>query len=482
MAALTNGAGRPDDAVGGLRPRHNGADRDAHETTRLLNDDLDGTRIVEPIRDSWSGAEDFNDVVWWRRPSIYWLIGPFFLYTLAFGGIIVPKLNLIIDLICREYFADQTSKDPSLVFPPVLLGGDNKECQIPPVQKMAAKMTLIMNLVVGLLSALSAPKLGQLSDRFGRTKWLALSSCGGILAEIVTILAVKFPNSIDYRWLILGAMSILRQRLHSAFQARVAIGYLHACLFTGLALGPILSAKFIRFTGNDLISIFYAALACHIFFVLFVLFVLPESVSRRRQLLSREKHEKEIEARGGDGSWLSSLRHKHPLAPLKILYTKHPGATSRFRLNIISLALIDMILLGAAMGAGTVVILYSEYVFKWSNYESSHPRLLFAKTEVFFVMGGIMTAFGGMGSATIQASLTKHVPPEKGGGALMFNGLYHATLETYPQAIFILLTSLFGVSLVASAICTFERMSPPLSRSPQAVTTPSSAVEEELLI
>lgn len=27
-------------------------------------------------------------------PQVYWLLGPYFLFTLAFGGIIVPKLNL----------------------------------------------------------------------------------------------------------------------------------------------------------------------------------------------------------------------------------------------------------------------------------------------------------------------------------------------------------------------------------------------------
>lgn len=429
----------------------------------------------------------------------------------------------------------------------MVLGGDNEQCQILPVQKAATKMTLVMSLVVGLLSALSAPKLGHLSDRYGRTKWLALSSCGGVLAEIVTIIAAKFPDVVDYRWIILGSVfdgmtgsftagTILGQSYASdctpPSKRGVAIGYLHACLFTGLALGPLLSAKFILLTGGGLISVFYLALACHIFFVLFVLLVLPESVSQKRQMLSREKHAKEVESREDSGTWLGSLRHKNPLAPLRILYTKHPGATSRFRLNIISLALVDMVLLGAAMGAGTVIILYSEYVFKWDNYDSSRyvslvstvrafvlmavlplinyifrtrpaarRRLLspgpiveanrgcdnldlwlirtalisdiigsvgyfLSASAPFFVMSGVITAFGGLGSATIQASITKHVPPEKVGqllGAigllhglarvaapLMFNGLYHATLDTYPQAVFILLASLFTVSLTAS--------------------------------
>ncbi|KEZ41385.1 hypothetical protein SAPIO_CDS7508 [Scedosporium apiospermum] len=576
MGGLSTGAERD-----GRGPNPNNIGNDVTETTRLLDGATSNATSVGP-RYTWAGAEDFDGHPWWRKPSVYWLVGPFFLYTLAFGGIIVPKLNLIISLICREYFADQTSKNPGLVFPPVILGGNNEECQISPVQKTATKMTLVMNLAVGLLSAISAPKLGHLSDRYGRAKWLALSSCGGIIGEIITIVAAKFPDVVDYRWIILGSVfdgltgsftagTILGQSYASdctpPSKRSVAIGYLHACLFTGLALGPILSAKFIKHTGNELVSIFYVALGCHVFFVLFVLFVLPESVSKRRQLLSREKYSKELEARGEDNSWLSSLRHRNPFAPLRILYNKHPSATSRFRRNIISLALVDMVLLGAAMGAGTVIILYSEYVFKWDNYRSSQfvslvstvrafvlmailplinyifrtrpaarrRRLFpgrvvetnkgcdeldiwlirtalisdvlgatgyfFASTEPLFVLSGIVTAFGGLGSATIQAAITKHVPPEKVGqllGAvgllhglarvaapLAFNGLYHATLDTYPQAIFILLAALFSVSLAASLIVkphiyVRDDALPP-SPAPRP-TTSDSALEEELLI
>ena len=37
---------------------------------------------------------------------MFWLLGPFFLLTLAMGGILVPKLNLILSLVCREYFIE----------------------------------------------------------------------------------------------------------------------------------------------------------------------------------------------------------------------------------------------------------------------------------------------------------------------------------------------------------------------------------------
>lgn len=73
---------------------------------------------------------------------------------------------------------------------------------------------------------------------------------------------------------------------------------------------------------------------------------------------------------------------------------------------------------------------------------------------------------GGLGSATVQAIVTKHVPSNRVGqllgavdmllalsrilGPLLFNGIYAATVGTFPQAIFVLLASLYGISFLAS--------------------------------
>ncbi|MBE3045482.1 hypothetical protein IMZ48_23635, partial [Candidatus Bathyarchaeota archaeon] len=93
---------------------------------------------------------------------------------------------------------------------------------------------------------------------------------------------------------------------------------------------------------------------------------------------------------------------------------------------------------------------------------------LVARSPALFVAGGMVTAIGGLGSATIQASITKHVPPDMVGqllGAvgllhalsrvlspLAFSGVYYATLETFPHAIFVLLVGLFALSLLASLV------------------------------
>ncbi|KAL2267619.1 hypothetical protein VTJ83DRAFT_4896 [Remersonia thermophila] len=547
------GSTRTQSGDAGSEPRHGPG-----ETTPLLSA---GAR-----QSGWEGDADFVGLPWWKRPSIWFLLAPYAVFTLAFGGSMVPRLNLIIDLICKHYFADRAANDPDFTFAPVIPGGNNRQCFIPDVQRQVANFGLALSVTIGSLSSLSAPKLGSLSDRYGRKPMMAVCAIGGILSEIITILAAKFPDAISFRWLLLGAFfeglsgsftagSVLSHAYTSdctpPSKRGVAIGYLHSCLFTGLAVGPLIAGYLVEWTGS-LLSIFYILLGCHIFYVSFLTFVTPESLSRRRQLAARGKHHLALGALGpaapdfGDptgpatlGSHILRLAHSttssNPLAPLDILFPAGSGPeAARLRRNFLALAFTDVVLLGAAISAGPIIILYVEYMFEWGNFESSRflsmtsmvrvvaligilPAVnyffrhrpaaaaaaapapvpaseknrgadevdiwilrvallaevvgatgyVFARTGKAFVASAVMTSFGGLGSATIQAALSKHVPPERVGQLLgavgllnslarvasptVFNKLYAATVESYPQAFLVLLVSLFAMAFVATA-------------------------------
>ncbi|KAG5966846.1 hypothetical protein E4U58_002401 [Claviceps cyperi] len=496
----------------------------------------------------WDGLADFEGLPWWHRPSVYWLLAPYSIFTLAYGSIIVPKLNLILDLVCQQYFADQLHLNPGQSLSPVVFGADNAQCRNPEVQKHVATFMLLMNLCTGLLSASAAPKLGHLSDRFGRRRLLALASCGGLLAELVTILAARFPQTVDYRWLLLGSVfdgvtgsftagSILTQSYTSdctpPSKRAVAIGYIHACLFTGLALGQFLGGEIVKLTGS-LLSIFYICLVAHFMFIVLVGFVIPESLSEKKQLTAQEHHHRElIKRRERPASWLSSAREKNPFAALSVLWPRAHGTSTRLRINLVALATCDTIIMGSSMAATPVIILYAQYIFNWQTPESSRFIASIFSVRVFALMGvfpiinylfrtrpaartrretgvtpqdknggadrvdtwilrfallsdilgyigytlvrtpglfvgsAMVTAFGGLGSATSQSVVTKHVPSDRVGrvlgamgmmhalarvvGPVAISGLYAATVATYPQAVFVALTGLFSFAL----LCTF---------------------------
>ncbi|KAA8909772.1 major facilitator superfamily domain-containing protein [Sphaerosporella brunnea] len=500
------------------------------EATPLLGEPAANAVNNDPMRD-WDGY------AWYRKPSIFWLLPPYWLYSTAGGVVAVPRLNIILDLICREYFSERNS--PGAQFIPLEIGGgDDEQCQIPEVHARTSTFILALGLLAGGIAALTAPRLGSISDRNGRRGLMAISSLGFLIAEITTILAAKYPDYFDVRILLLGSVVdgicgsfMLGMALANSYGAdctspkhrATAFGALQGCLFLGSATGPIFGGLLVEKTGN-ILSPFYAALVAHTIYILYTLFILPESLSERRMRHARSKHAAERRLRGDDSA--ASNKHwanpKNLLEPLTILCPTAPGTTTRLRINMMLLAAIDFTLFGVGMGGMTVIIMYAERQFHWRNLESSIYLSVINSTRVtillvvlpilvtyvrrnrtkaehhkgsdkldvalirfaivvealgyfcysiapngtIFTLAGVSTAFGGVGSPTIQSSLTKHIPSDKTGqllGAMallhsiarvvsptIFNLVYAATVGSVPQTVFICLASAFSGAFVCS--------------------------------
>jgi MFS family permease len=306
---------------------------------------------------------------------------------MAVGGLIVPKLNIILSLVCRRYLDDKSAADPSYVFVPVLLGEENPQCRkIPEVQSLATDFMLYITVIAGTLSAVTTPKLGALSDRYGRKRLLVISSFGLFLSEIITIIAFKYPDAVSYKWLLSGAVFdgicgsfTCTMAITYAYASdctappkrAVAFGYFHACLFLGIALGPLAAALLLKFTGS-LISIFYVTLGIHAFFISFILLVVPDSLSKKRLAAAQDKFAAERESVvSDDNNWAWALRQSNILEPLKILWPTTPGSSSRLRSNLVLLSAVDTTVFGVAMGSLTVVVYYSGFRFGWDTGTTS---------------------------------------------------------------------------------------------------------------
>ena len=461
---------------------------------------------------------------------------------MAFGGTIVPRLNLIVDLICREYFTDRSLHDPNFHIMPVMLGDENKQCRVPEVQALVSKFTLYGGLIQGILSAMVSPKLGALSDRYGRLPMISYTILGVLINEIVVICVAMYPDVISVNWILAGYMFdglagtfIAAMTISYAYasdctppeERNVAFGYYHGALFGGIALGPILAGYIVKRTGK-ILTVFYIALALHTAFFLFIVLVVPESLTKERQLRARET-KKHLIGHGEQASqnWSSYtiklLKGGNLLAPLTILWPTGEGTNPSVRRNLALIAAVDTTMFGVAMGAMTVTVLYSGYMFNWGTFQTSifvsivnicrvitllvllpsitrvlrGPRsktvtrnsgsdnidlgiiraaIFFdtlgyvgyavVRTGPLFILCGAAAAVGGMGSPTLQAAITKHVPPDRIGQVLgamgllhaaarviaptIFNLIYASTVGKFSQTVFVCLAATFGVAFVMS--------------------------------
>lgn len=180
----------------------------------------------------------------------------------------MPRLNIILALICRQYFADQGLEPPAFS-----LMKDDK-CQNPEVQALVAKFTLVMGFLSGFLGAITSPRLGQLSDRYGRKFFISLSSLGLFSSEVCTVLAALYPDVFSVNIILFGSFLdglsgsfLLGQAVAASYAAdctppakrAVAFGYFSGCLFLGMSVGPALGSLIVKATGN-ILHVFYFAM------------------------------------------------------------------------------------------------------------------------------------------------------------------------------------------------------------------------------
>ena len=307
---------------------------------------------------------------------------PFLLFTLAFGAVVVPKINLIMDLVCEEYYASLDGNDDPISGP---MDPGTDRCRKDAVSSRSSLFLLYGSLCSGILAAIVSPKLGALSDRFGRKTFMVVNTCGALFGEVLTILAAKFPETVHLNWILVGyaleglsGSFIVGMALAHSYasdcvapqQRNVAFAYFHAALYSGIAVGPVMAGYIIqarmKYSSkiDAVVFIFYLALVAHGIFIAFLVFCIPESLSKSRQQAARDKHREEMERLGPASDWIDQLRHINLFRPLKILWPTGPGSSSAVRWNLLLLAATDTIMFGVAMGTMGVVLVCSKFNFK----------------------------------------------------------------------------------------------------------------------
>lgn len=292
--------------------------------------------------------------------------------------------------VCSDYLSEQHTKNPAFTYAPVIFGEKNPQCRIPEVQSLVARFQLILNLLTGSLAAIASPKLGALSDGYGRLKMLAFTVLGVMLNDVIALLVAATPM-IPANLLMLGAVfdgifgsAVGALALSNSYAAdctaperrNVTFGYLYGALFIGSAVGPMLAGILIKMTS--VIYVFLMGACFHAAFLLLVVFIIPESLPKSRQRQNRLTDGLHFKRSVTSMSW-SSFNPIKLLAPLSILYPRassHLGPHGRhvmrsIRTNLLILASVDTVVSAVNLGASSIIVIYAEYMFGWGNFESS---------------------------------------------------------------------------------------------------------------
>ncbi|KAK7061271.1 MFS general substrate transporter [Favolaschia claudopus] len=371
------------------------------------------------------------------RARPLWLVPFAMAAALIRGMTLSSRVEVYTQLACY-YLSDRFNQTPTLAvdpflyhippssetevafFPPIHTvwnteGDQQPSRQEPPprckadpaaVQASAARIQTTYSIIMGLLSALTTGWWGHFGDRLGRTKVLAISTFGWFLTDLTFILAAAPSSPLashgDKLLLlapvfegILGGWSSL-QSATSAYISDCTSSGSRAAVFSrftgvtflGFSLGPIIGGWLIRhpiaffqtYGGRSSVtSVFCVAAIASLFNFIFILFIMPESVSKeqRERASGRSLHDigatpitgEPAPSRKSTGFFYQFFSTFAVFLPVGVPI---PGTTRRRR--DWSLTLLVCALFGYLLSAGLYQIkyLYGSHTYDWGPEQLSY--------------------------------------------------------------------------------------------------------------
>ncbi|KAF8506172.1 major facilitator superfamily domain-containing protein [Hysterangium stoloniferum] len=245
-----------------------------------------------------------------RRPSPWWILSTIFLASVVGSTTWAPRIDIYTRLACE---ALQTESETLSIYETTnwmwrKLPLPSKSCsQDAGIQASVAGFITVMTVASGFLTCVTAGWWGQLSDRIGRTRVMAISSIGILVGDLSFIFVPQATGLLPggYRFLVVGpVISGLLGGMTTAFSTGHAyvsdttspetrsrnFALNIGLVMCGAAFGPAFGSSLIRATG-DLLSVFYIALITHVLFIMLVAFVIPESLTKSSMRKARNRRE-----------------------------------------------------------------------------------------------------------------------------------------------------------------------------------------------
>ncbi|CAO3565926.1 unnamed protein product [Mortierella alpina] len=334
---------------------------------------------------------------WYKRPSVLWLL-PIFGITWISTGMLQSSLGQFkAALLCREYLNRHTSNTTLMATEGVAsflthtsvhaVHGLSQvttafrpapECKVPEIQAFTAKILGLVEVVDSIASSLSAGYYTSLSDRHGRRIIIIIAFFNAFIVLCTLVAMAAYWEQIGLSLMIISGLingllggNFLGLTMSLAYTADctepakrgLAFSWLHAALYLGLAIGPYLGGSISRASGTILTVVAIDIVVTLIALVLVVL-ILPESLPAK-QLAYVRKLYPQLNKRDEPsvGTQERVPWHSHVVGSLA--FFKPNGRNT----NLILLAGISSLAMLAFKGTLSVVILYTNQVFQWTEYE-----------------------------------------------------------------------------------------------------------------
>ncbi|KAG0088127.1 hypothetical protein BGZ92_006589 [Podila epicladia] len=385
--------------------------------TTVVEEEHEGSPLLIKTPSSSQPPEDPTTVYvkllethlpWYKRPSALWLLPIFAIITIS-GGMMASSVGQYqASLLCREFFNNYTPANATLAtiiaqaketpdgLTQFLFDSVGKEmngmvvpllpvaeCREPDIQAYTAKILAFLDVLSALAGTLSIGYYSSLSDKFGRLPFL-------ILAPVNTLFLLGGLAAMGHYWdqfglyLMIVGMTIngvlggfnIGLTMALAYAAdctdpskrSMIFSWLHAALFLGLTVGPILGGKIVIATNTIMTIISIDAVATMVSLA-FIVFVVPESLPSRQSPRIRALYEQTLQSSGTsttdktkkkaqDGPWYSH-------AMRSLMFFKPTGENT----NLILLAGMSFMSTLALRGSFTVLVLYTNKVFHWTQEE-----------------------------------------------------------------------------------------------------------------
>ncbi|KAF9916210.1 hypothetical protein BX616_004346 [Lobosporangium transversale] len=394
-----------------------------HDTTKdtIWEENETSPLLPSSTNDNASDASDpislyvkilAENLPWYKRPSVLWLI-PIYGLTSMSGGMLFSSLGQFqAELLCREYmnrhepanatatlitntasFLLNAAVDISLRPAP--------GCNAPEIQAYTAKIVALMEVLGGIAATLSIGYYASLSDKYGRIKIMCVGILNSLSMLISIIIMRKWWDQVGLPFMafatlvhgLLGGIGI-GGTMSLAYAAdctepsrrSLVFSWLHAALFMGLSIGPFLGGLIVKLTGSILLVV-YTDIGVTIL-ALLGLFITPESLPGKQSAHIQELYEQALKSNNQESptkkSSLSSAAatawHYHMIRSLQ--FFKPNGQNT----NMILVGAISFLQMLALKGTFSILILYTNRAFNWTEYEDGILLSLSSSVRFFSLL------------------------------------------------------------------------------------------------